>query len=368
MTVKFEHILNEQTSLSAEVKSAITEAWEARIGQVKEELTAELREEFARKFAHDKEQLVEAMDKFLEEKIRSEIEEFAQDKRELAAERVQAKMQVKEHIEMLDKFLIDAVSKEVKELREDRRAIKGNLEKLEEFALTNLATEVKELREEKQALVRQKVKLISEAKKQLAETKKQFIKKASQIVDTNINSVLQEEIKQYKEDIDAARRNDFGRRLFEAFAAEYMTSHLNEGSELKKLKNILIQKEEALNEALSHVEEREALAENLRTRISVLEERVKRSSVMSELLAPLNKEKRGVMQDLLESVKTEHLKAAYNKYLPAVLDCSAAPASKKEALTESARAVKTGNRASSVAQQDDSSVGVDELRRLAGIK
>ena len=41
---------------------------------------------------------------------------------------------------------------------------------------------------------------------------------------------------------------------------------------------------------------------------------------MSDLLAPLGKEKRQVMNEFLESVKTSNLKTAFKKYLPAVLD------------------------------------------------
>lgn len=41
---------------------------------------------------------------------------------------------------------------------------------------------------------------------------------------------------------------------------------------------------------------------------------------MSELLAPLGRDKRAVMQELLETVKTPMLREAYNKYLPAILN------------------------------------------------
>ena len=37
-----------------------------------------------------------------------------------------------------------------------------------------------------------------------------------------------------KEDIDVARNNDFGRKIFEAFASEYATSYLNEKSETEQ--------------------------------------------------------------------------------------------------------------------------------------
>ena len=41
-----------------------------------------------------------------------------------------------------------------------------------------------------------------------------------------------------KEDIETARQNDFGRKLFESFASEYANSYLNEKSETASTKRI----------------------------------------------------------------------------------------------------------------------------------
>ena len=42
--------------------------------------------------------------------------------------------------------------------------------------------------------------------------------------------MLRTEITQYLKDIDAARKNDFGRRIYEAFGTEFMYSFMNEKS------------------------------------------------------------------------------------------------------------------------------------------
>ena len=62
---KFDDILAEGTNLSEEARSQIKEAWDSKLIEAREELTAELREEFAQKFEHDKSIMVESMDKFL---------------------------------------------------------------------------------------------------------------------------------------------------------------------------------------------------------------------------------------------------------------------------------------------------------------
>ena len=86
-------------------------------------------------------------------------------------------------------------------------------------------------------------------------------------------------------------------------------------------------------------------------------------------MAPLGKEKKEIMSDLLESVKTEKLEEQFNKYLPSVLD-SEAPR-EKQTLSESVTSEHTGNKAAVVtAEADDKAedvVEIDVIRKLAGL-
>ena len=50
-------IMNEST------KQAISEAWETKLTEAREQVRAELREEFAQRYQHDKQVMVEALDK-----------------------------------------------------------------------------------------------------------------------------------------------------------------------------------------------------------------------------------------------------------------------------------------------------------------
>jgi hypothetical protein len=52
----------------------------------------------------------------------------------------------------------------------------------------------------------------------------------------------------------------------------------------------------------------------------MIRESNERENTMRELLSPLNREKADVMRNLLESVQTNRLKNAFEKYLPAVLE------------------------------------------------
>jgi len=234
MAQTFEKILNSEI-LSEEVKTSISEAWEAKLSNMRDEITAELREEFANRYENDKSQIVEAMDAMLSDAIKSELAEFAADKKALHEERIAYKKSIREHAALLDKTISEALQKEVTELKEDRKAQKANVGKLEEFVLSKLTEELNEFHIDKRALNEQRVRMIKEGKRVIAEAKSTFVKNAAAKAEKIIENALRGEMKVLKEDIQSAKENNFGRKIFETFAAEFMTSALNEGTQVSKL-------------------------------------------------------------------------------------------------------------------------------------
>lgn len=372
MSSKFEKLLNESNGLNDEAKTLIVEAWEQQLSEAKAETEAVLREEFAQKFTHDKNMLIESMDKFLTDHVNAEISDFAEDKQKLIAERVHYKNAIKEHCEQLDNFVLKTVTKEIKELREDKKRLAEGLGSLETFVLEQLTEEIKEFHEDKKALVEQKVKLVKEGKEKISEARSEFIRKAAIIVESNIDKVVKKEITQYKDDIKVARENEFGRQIFEAVASEYLTSYLNEGSEVSKLQKVLESKEAELSSLNSILTEKQSLVESTERKLSATRNKINRDKKIDSLVASLGNEKASVMRDLLESTQTERLEASFEKYLPAVLNEGTARKSEtKETLNESVKTEKTGNRVDTMSTQNQSgdlAQQLAEIRTLAGLK
>ena len=138
---------------------------------------------------------------------------------------------------------------EINELRSDRKSQSATMEKLEKFVIENLASEITEFHKDKKDVVETKVRLVSEAKDQLDTLKKKFVEKSSKLVKEAVTGTLRDELTQLKEDIKQARENNFGRKLFETFAAEYSTSYLNENQEMKDLEAVIVDKDKQLKEA-----------------------------------------------------------------------------------------------------------------------
>ena len=366
MAKKIDEILSESASLSEEDRNQIVNLWESRVSEAKEEISATLREEFARKYAHDKAVLAETMDRFLTDKISVELEEFKQDRNKLLAEKASYKQKLGQHTKILDSFITEAVAKEVKELHGERRTMKENFGKLENFLLKQLSEEIHDFRQDKKALAKQQVKLVAENKAKLQESKTKFIKQAAKIIESNIDKVLRKEMTQFKDDIRIARENEFGRKLFESFAAEYMTTYLNENTVVGSLQKELARKGREVSALRESLSRKQSLVESVNRKLTVTQDLAERQKVMSELLAPLSKDKKEVMKELLESVETAKLHKAYDKYLPSVLNET--HVQRSSVLSESALSTVSGNRVvgTQISETDDSA----ELRKimaLAGI-
>ena len=354
-------IINEDT------KQAISEAWESKLNEAREQLRAEIREEFANRYEHDKGVMVEALDKMVTESLQSEIREFAEEKEQLAADRVRFNKRMQESAGKFDQFLVGKLAEEIKELRSDRKVQKESVSRLEKFVIRALAEEIQEFAKDKQDVVETKVKLVREAKNKLDQLQKSFVTKSAALVKESVANKLESELTQLKEDIQTARENNFGRRLFEAFASEFAITHLNENQQIAKLSKALEQKEAMIAEAKKSAAEKSALVESKDREIRIIKESQERQYVMSDLMKPLNKEKQAVMSQLLETVQTNKLQSAYEKYLPAVLNNSVAPKAEKAQVLAESRVEVTGDKSAKVAVEFDHN-NVIEIKRLAGLK
>ena len=360
--------LFENNAISEEIKADIEQAWNKKVDENKMQITAELREEFAQKYEHDKGVMVEAIDKMVEEKLAEEIKEFADDRSKLAEARAKYHVAMRENADLLKNFVVAQLGKEVSELHEDQKAMSEKFGKLEEFVVEALTKEIAEFHEDKKDLAETKVRLIREAKKHLDAVKESFVKKGAKVVENTVAKTLTKEITQLKEDIDVARRNDFGRKLFETFAEEYTNSYLNEKSETAKLLKVVELKDKQIAESKAIAEEKAKLVESKDAELKASEDSAKRNKIVSELIAPLSKEQKEIMTDLLESVQTDKIQKQFDKYLPSVIDGNA-PAKEKATLTEAKEV--TGNKEESNVRNGASNSATDnvvDIRRLAGLK
>jgi hypothetical protein len=368
MTKKFMKSLLESGIINADTQKAITEAWESEIFEAKEQVRAELREEYAQKHEHDKQVMVEALDKMITETLTNEINEFRAEKKSLSEDRVKINRKLNESAKKFNDFMVTKLAEEIKEFRQQHQKHEQHRQNLEEFVIKSLSNEIKEFATDKKSVVEAKVKLVTEGKKQLAELKKQFIAKSAKRLSESVSKALKGEITQLKKDINESRKNDFGRKLFEAYASEYSSTYLSKNAEMRKLSKQIAIKDKKLNESTKEIKNAQSLIEKKDREIRIIKESNIRQKTLNELLGTLNEDKAETMRSLLESVQTPKLKSAFDKYLPAVLNSGAK--AKAKTLTES-KIVITGDKTTAVkntAEDSEARDNVFEIRRLAGLK
>ena len=354
--------LVESGVMSEDTRSVIESAFAQKLQENRDQVTAELREEFAQKYTHDKQIMVEAIDKMLSDRLAAEMAELYEDKKALAETKAAYKQKISEDAKKLEGFVIRQLGKELVEFQGDRQKVSENFSKLEQFVVHALAKEINEFAIDKRNLAETKVKLVRDARAKFEDIKQNFISQSAKVVESVITKKLSSEITQLKEDIESARNNSFGRKIYEAFEQEYAGSYLNEKSETSKLLKILTKKDLQLAEAKQAVAEKTAIVETKERELRVTKDLMERKQVMAELLAPLGADKRQLMQQLLESVQTKKLADAYDKYLPTVMEGEKRKVA-KPTLTESTEV--TGNR------EQKPEVGLDniiDIRKLAGLK
>jgi hypothetical protein len=409
MPKSIEEILNE--TLAPELKASLKEAIDAKVASMRVEIEESVGSDMAERYEHDRASLVEAMDKMLSDVVRvheeakaAEIAKLAESRAKYEAAIVEnktnARAKITSMVSAATKMISESVATEVKALRDQKIAIadeasvlsesvetikaellenhEKHIAKINEFVTSQISKELKEFEQDKRALVETRAKLLGENKKKLAETQNRFIKEAAKKVDMAVNATLNREMKQLHEDVERYRQNEFGRELFEAFASTYMTSHLSEGSAVRKLQKVLESKEAEIantkqeaDAAKARLDEAVNAIRTAERRTVVLEERMQRNKIMSDLLSNLRGEKRGLMEGMLETTKTANLKAAFDRLLPVVLNESTkktAPTGKTVlSETKTAPAI-TGDRQVRVETATDEDKSIAEILHLAGIR
>ena len=349
--------------INEDVSQELNEAWESKLNEAREQVRGELREEFAQRYEHDKTVMVEALDKMVTEGLAAEIAQVAAEKQALTEDRVRFQHKMKESAQKFNGFMVSKLAEEIGELRKDRKMHTEGVAKLENFVVQALAREITEFAKDKRDVVETKVRLVREARGKLEQLKSRFVKESAHKMSQAVSRHLKAELNQLQEDIKVARENNFGRRIFEAYASEFGATHLNEKAEVRKLYDIIAEKDQKLRKAIDITRTAKAVVESKERELRMIKESNERESTMDELLRPLNKEKQDVMRNLLESVQTPRLKNAFEKYLPAVLEDRSAKA--RKVIAESVTSV-TGDKTTVPSVSEDRSNVID-LKRLAGL-
>lgn len=277
-----------------------------------EESKAELSEQWTESVANFKTQV--------REEVASEV------RLELAEQWVNERDEL---VEKVDGFVAEALSKEIEEL-------KGDIERFRD-----LETEYAE------RLVEEKQQLAEEVAKELD----QLVDK----IDAFFEIRLTAEMDELKEDLEVVKQNNFGRKIYEAFADQFAQ----------------VSDEESVQSKLVVAEAKLADVERQLDKLEEEKTRMVREAKMEQILSPLTGKKREQMAMVLRPVETSKLEESYKFFIGRILKEGDAPAA-APTLTEGKQQEKTnlvtGEPAVSGVQSPQLDESIAEFRRIAGLK
>jgi len=283
-------------------------------------LNAETKQLIESQFAESLDLLLKEERQKIEDEVRIEMTEQLRKDRELLTE-------------ALDLKLESIVEAEYAELRED----------IESFR--DLEVEYAE------RLIEERAELRDEAKESVLE----LVEK----LDMFLEMRMDEEFEELRDDLHEAKRNNLGKKVFEAFKQEF-ASIINEDEQ---------QASDELEIMREQLEDMKAELQVARNNVLKEERKAKMASLLSNLED--NSNAKAKMQELLKNIPTSKLDESYSRYLPHVIGESI---DSKTAITESKPTNKpklnegrvvTGNKDNQT-NDVDVETALKRLRQLAG--
>ena len=274
----------------------------------------------------------------LSEQWTKSVEAFKQQVREETAGLVRLELSEQwagerdELIGKIDTFVAEALTKEVAELR-------GDIDRFRDLEV-----------EYAEKLVEEKHKLAAEVASELDG----LVDKIDEFFEMRLAAELEE----LKEDLDVVKQNEFGRKIFEAFAETFNKSYVDEDSVQSKL-TVAESKLASVEKALADKEEQI--------------NKMVREAKMEQILAPLTGKKREQMAMVLRGVATSQLEESYKFFISRILKEDAEPAKPAVVVEaksgESKTTVVTGEPAATIVESAEAKPDhLAALKRLAGIK
>ena len=306
--------------LTEDAKAEIQTSLEALIESARNEAQSEVRTELAEQYQADINRLVSAMDKKINESLSVHLKDVLVEKKQaetmklkasraIAEAETRAKKRTKKVLEAFSKRIDDRLKAELTPLHEDREL-------------------------ERSAVVRK----LKELEVRDVQRKERFVTNGSKVLESVIDDQLKTFMGRIRNDLEFAKKNDFGRKIFEAFSDEFELSFMNRDSHLAK-----ISKQLATNERKSQFNEGKLKKANadLKKRLLAerkermnLQETAKRTKIIEGLIKPLTGSTRNHMKSLLEGTSTPKLKSTFERYRGIVSEKSGA-SRRRKTLSES---------------------------------
>ena len=367
--------LLESLNITDENKVAIASYLQDAVKEIK----AECFEEFSKKYESDNKKTIAALDTITNKVIAEEKKKVDIHRRKL----IEQKVALQKDRDNLDKELADrtaAIKEEFAKkfeaaradmLKENAASFNAMVSKVQDFVNENVKKEISNVRSTKQKLSEAinnfgsfvseqtkrcvqlhrdeakkydalKVRLVKENAQKVAQAKKDFYNATAEKIQSFVNEQMEREIKNFRQDIINARKNDFGVMIFETFKKAFAKDFFNTDKVAKGLLENVNKKINKLEKTVAKLDtdKNTLLAEN--KNLNAVKEKLMREKIINEGISFLSADKQAMMRNLLTGTKTSELKESIRKYLPAILDKNASSKINNNRMLKETKTVLTG--------------------------
>lgn len=357
MTKTIEDILKEMP-LDQEVKNSLKESWKKELADAKTAQIATIREEQAEQYTKDLDNIQESVGIFLDQRLKPHIEDLH------------------EGIKTVERLKIEYAEKSTMIKEQAQTYVRKRLAAIEIIVEKHMKKELGELHEDVVANRRAVLQSITENNAKAEADSERFKIKAAGVLENIINVKLPKQLDELREDIEASRKDNFGREIFEAYSVMFRRQFFDTSSEFKKLaaENDTLKEDvkKVTNRAAKAVRESREESRNSKRAYNKLNEGVVRRQTINRLLKPLAGNTRAQMKSLLEATKTAKLDQTFRKSYPAMVTEAKTPTKKiirerKSSVVKQPMTFMAGG----TQQLDESTYDefdneVADIRRLAG--
>lgn len=346
--------LIESDILDEKTKKAISEAWEKKLTEARKAAKEEARRELAEQYKADHDRLVSALDMMVREGLQKELAEFNEERQLFRATTAKR-------------------AKAISEARRVERARMNKAIKAMQIVMTEgLERELAEFKDDQKLQRRQVINAITESRARAKKAEEKFVQNGAKVLENIVEKQLTGVLGKLKSDIREARKNEVGRRMFEAAMMELRSTWFSTDKEAAKLQSELAATRKKLKEseaksAAQLTGMRKKLDESTRAAAALRESAERKKKIDSLLARVKSASSRKEMRGLLESVPTDRLESAFRKYFVVVNErANSTVGGRKTRLSESNAntTLRTGSRAPAM---DDTDREIADLARRIGV-
>jgi len=358
MNNKIEDILKGM-SLDDDAVKRLKESFDSALADAKVAQEASIHEKLSEQYTSDLNKIQEAFGKYLEERIKPHVKEL------------------QEGVSEVDAIKIKYATATTKIKESAQKHIKKKISAMENIVENVIKSELKELHEDVVANRKATLQSITENNNKAKSDREKFKLKAAKVMENIINVKVPAQLEPLREDIIAARQDNFGREIFEAFQTVFRRNHYSVSSELKSLlaenKKLKVVAAKTKSKAAKAISESKAAEKAATTAYTRLTEANKRQANMNRLLKPLTGMSKTQMKTLLEATKTDRMDATFRKALPQIVnETKSLRTKKRKNLREGKKTSRSlefhqgGTTNLTESDYDEFDGEVENIRRLAG--